>query len=290
MTANTQPDSFDITNPALPKAIDKNALTSGNYPYSKKLKMKIYEEQLANLQCELVKLQAHLQKNDERIAIVFEGRDAAGKGGAIKSYLQNLNPRQNKIIALSKPSDREKGQWYFQRYVKHLPAAGESAIFDRSWYNRAGVEPVMGFCTKEQHKHFLKEAPSFERMIVDDNIHLFKFWLNIGKEMQQKRFHARAHNPLKVWKLSPIDLKALGKWDDYTMARNEMLKTTHSKHAPWRVILANDKRRARLEIIRHILDKYDYEGKNIDIIGRADKKISLTANQFLRSRSCNDEG
>ena len=287
---NDEINNFDIENPALPKAIKNNALKSGNYPYLKKLKRVFYEEQLADLQRELVKLQAHLQKSDKRVAIVFEGRDSAGKGGAIKNYLQNLNPRQNKIIALPKPSDRQRSQWYFQRYVKHLPAAGETSLFDRSWYNRAGVEPVMGFCTKSQAEHFLNEAPRFERMVVDDNIHLFKFWLNIGREMQLKRFHDRRHNPLKVWKLSPIDLKALDKWSDYTQARNMMLEKTHSKHAPWTVVLANDKRRARLEIIRHVLSSLDYENKDSEKIGLSDKKITLNAPQFLRSRSCNDEG
>jgi len=285
-----QTNKFDINEPILPKAIKNNAFISGNYPYPKKLKRALYDEQLANLHLELVKLQAHLQKTNERIAIVFEGRDAAGKGGAIKNFLLNLNPRHNKIIALPKPNDTELSQWYFQRYVKHLPSAGETALFDRSWYNRAGVEPVMGFCTKAQSEHFLIEAPRFESMIVDDNIHFFKFWLNIGKEMQIKRFHDRAHDPLKKWKLSPIDLKALDKWDDYTLARNVMLKATHSRHAPWQVILANDKRRSRIEIIRHLLNKLNYEGKDKEKIGQSDKKISLTANQFLRSRSCNDEG
>jgi len=283
-------NNFDINDPILAKAIKNNTLNSGNYPYAKKLKRVVYDEHLYNLQRELVKLQAHLQKTDARIAIVFEGRDSAGKGGAIKSYLLNLNPRHNRIVALPKPSDREQGQWYFQRYVKHLPAAGETALFDRSWYNRAGVEPVMGFCTPEQTKHFLGEAPRFEKMIADDNIHLFKFWLNIGREMQLKRFHDRRHDPLKIWKLSPIDLKALDKWDDYTQARNIMLKNTNSKHAPWRVILANDKRRARLEIIRHVLSDLDYENKEQESVGLIDKKISLSAPQFLRSRSCNDEG
>jgi len=290
MPYSNEINNFDINDPILAKAIKNNILNSGNYPYAKKLKRAVYDEQLYDLQRELVKLQAHLQKTDARIAIVFEGRDSAGKGGAIKNYLLNLNPRHNRVVALPKPSDREQGQWYFQRYVKHLPAAGETALFDRSWYNRAGVEPVMGFCTPEQTKHFLGEAPRFEKMIVDDNIHLFKFWLNIGREMQLKRFHDRRHDPLKIWKLSPIDLKALDKWDDYTQARNAMLKNTNSKHAPWRVILANDKRRARLEIIRYVLSNIDYEDKSQDKIGLIDKKTSLSASQFLRSRSCNDEG
>ncbi len=283
-------DNFDIDNPILPKAIKKGALRSGNYPYSQRLKRSLYEEELKKLHLELVKLQSHLQKSGERIALVFEGRDSAGKGGAIKTYLQNISPRHNRIVALPKPNDREKTQWYFQRYAKHLPASGESVLFDRSWYNRAGVEPVMGFCTKEQSEHFLKEAPHFERMIVDDNIHFFKFWLNIGREMQLKRFHARRHNPLKIWKLSPIDIAALKKWDDYSIARNKMLEATNTKHAPWTVILANDKRRARLEVIKYVLTNLDYENKDVSNISAIDKKITMNGARFLRSRSCIDEG
>ncbi len=283
-------DNFDIDDPILPKAIKKGALRSGNYPYSQRLKRSLYEEELKKLHLELVKLQSHLQKSGERIALVFEGRDSAGKGGAIKTYLQNISPRHNRIVALPKPNDREKTQWYFQRYAKHLPASGESVLFDRSWYNRAGVEPVMGFCTKEQSEHFLKEAPHFERMIVDDNIHFFKFWLNIGREMQLKRFHARRHNPLKIWKLSPIDIAALKKWDDYSIARNKMLEATNTKHAPWTVILANDKRRARLEVIKYVLTNLDYENKDVSNISAIDKKITMNGARFLRSRSCIDEG
>ena len=235
-------------------------------------------------------MQEHLQKNSERIAIIFEGRDSAGKGGAIKTYLQNISPRHNRIVALPKPNDRERSQWYFQRYTRHLPASGESVLFDRSWYNRAGVEPVMGFCTPEQTKHFLKETPNFEKMIVDDNIHFFKFWLNIGREMQLKRFHDRRHNPLKIWKLSPIDIAALNKWNDYSIARNEMLKATDTKHAPWTVILANDKKRARLEVMRFVLSKLSYENKDPNNIGKTDNKITMNGAKFLRSRSCIDEG
>ncbi len=283
-------DNFNIDDPILPKAIKKGTLQSGNYPYSTRLKRKTYATELKQLHLELVKLQSHLQKTGERIAIVFEGRDSAGKGGAIKTYLQNISPRHNRVIALPKPSDRERTQWYFQRYARHLPASGESVLFDRSWYNRAGVEPVMGFCTPEQTEHFLKEAPYFERMIVDDNIHFFKFWLNIGREMQLKRFHDRRHNPLKVWKLSPIDIQALTKWNDYSVARNKMLEATDTKHAPWTVILANDKRRARLEVMRFVLNKLNYVNKLSQNIGKSDSKITMGGNRFLRSRSCIDEG
>lgn len=272
---------FDINDPDLPKQIKNSAMLSGGYPYAEKLDRDHYDDQLLMLQRELVKLQKYLQQSDERIVIVFEGRDAAGKGGSIKTYLQHLNPRLNRIVALPKPSDRERGEWYFQRYVSHLPSAGETALFDRSWYNRAGVEPVMGFCTPAQSAHFLTEVPHFERMIVDDDIHFFKFWLDIGREMQLKRFHDRRHNPLKVWKLSPIDMEALARWDAYSAARDEMLQETDCDHAPWNVIRANDKRRARLNLIRTVLKRLDYEGKDLSAIGETDQKIVLSAKDFL---------
>ncbi len=214
-------DDFDLESPELPKAIKKAALGSGGYPYPRRLGDDDYDEKLEALQRQLVILQNHLQKNGERTMLVFEGRDSAGKGGAIKTYLEHVNPRYNLNIALPKPSDRERTQWYFQRYVDWLPAAGETVLFDRSWYNRAGVEPVMGYCTPEQTTRFLEEAPRFEKMLTRDGIHLFKFWLSIGREMQLKRFHDRRHNPLKVWKISPVDLAALGKWEEYTLAARD---------------------------------------------------------------------
>ena len=274
-------DDFDIDNPDLPKAIKKRAMASGGYPYDDKLDWDIYEAQMLNLQKQLVLLQDHLAKSGERVMIVFEGRDAAGKGGTIKTYLENLNPRYNLIAALPKPNDRERTQWYFQRYVDWLPAAGETVLFDRSWYNRAGVEPVMGFCTPEQTEHFLEEAPEFEKRITKDGIHLFKFWLSIGREMQLKRFHDRRHDPLKVWKLSPIDLEALGKWDAYTAARDTMLERTDSTHAPWTIIRANDKRRGRINVIQTVLDRLDFKGKHNDAIGEIDPRITLQARHFL---------
>jgi polyphosphate kinase 2 len=272
---------FDLENPELPKAIKKHAMESGGYPYEDKLDSEIYEAQMYALQKQLVLLQAHLAKSGERVMIVFEGRDAAGKGGTIKTYLENLNPRYNLIAALPKPNDRESTQWYFQRYVDWLPAAGETVLFDRSWYNRAGVERVMGFCTPEQTEHFLEEAPEFEKRITRDGIHFFKFWLSIGREMQLKRFHDRRHDPLKVWKLSPIDIEALGKWDAYSVARDEMLERTDSPHAPWTVIRANDKRRGRINVIQTVLDRLDFAGKDKKAIGEIDPKIALSAGDFL---------
>jgi len=274
-------ESFDIDNPQLPPSIKKHAMSSGGYPYEDKLDSDVYEAEMLALQKQLVQLQAHLAKTGERVMIVFEGRDAAGKGGTIKTYMENLNPRYNIIAALPKPNDREATQWYFQRYVDWMPAAGETVLFDRSWYNRAGVEKVMGFCTPEQTEHFLEEAPHFEKRITNDGIHFFKFWLSIGREMQLKRFHDRRHDPLKVWKLSPIDLEALKRWDEYSVARDEMLKRTDSPHARWTVIRANDKRRGRINVIRTVLDRLNFPGKDVNAIGERDGKICLTSEEFL---------
>lgn len=277
-------DNFDLDNPDLPKAIKKEAMVSGGYPYADKLDDDVYADQLVNLQKQLVLLQADMAESKQRAMLVFEGRDAAGKGGTIKTYLEYLNPRYNVIAALPKPNDRESTQWYFQRYVDWLPAAGETVLFDRSWYNRAGVEPVMGFCTAAQADHFLEEAPRFERMITNEGIKLFKFWLDIGREMQLKRFHDRRHDPLKVWKLSPIDLEALPRWNAYSEARDRMLSATDKDFAPWTVVRANDKRRARLAVIRTVLNAMTYNGKDASAIGEVDDKIALSAGAFLNLR------
>ena len=273
--------SFDLDAEKLPKHISKNAFSSGGYPYEDKLDRKDYEDTLEQLQLEMGKLQAWLQDTGERVVIVFEGRDAAGKGGTINAFRQYLNPRHARTVALSKPSDIERGQWYFQRYVTHLPTDGEMVMFDRSWYNRAGVEPVMGFCSDAQHKKFLEEAPKFEEMLVQEGIHFFKFWLNVGQEMQIKRFHDRRQNPLKAWKLSSIDIKALNKWDAYTMARDQMLAATHSDTAPWTIIRSNDKRRARINAMRHLLGRIDYAGKNSEVVGQTNPQILGMGPDFL---------
>ncbi|WLR92887.1 polyphosphate kinase 2 [Shinella zoogloeoides] len=273
---------FDIDDPVLPDWIEEKAFGSDDYPYDKKLDNKEYEKTLKLLQIELVKVQFWQQKTGKRIMAVFEGRDAAGKGGAIHATMSYMNPRSARIVALTKPTGTEQGQWYFQRYVATFPTSGEFVLFDRSWYNRAGVEPVMGFCTPEQYEKFLKETPRFEKMIVSEDIHLFKFWLNIGREMQLKRFHDRRHDPLKVWKLSPMDIAALNKWDDYSEKRDRMLKETHTDNAPWTVIRANDKRRARINLIRHILKTLDYEGKDKKAIGEIDDKIVGSGPGFLK--------
>jgi polyphosphate kinase 2 len=267
---------FDLDDPNLPEWVKKGSFPSDDYPYEKKLKWKKYEKQLHALHVELVKAQYWLQESGNRVMCLFEGRDAAGKGGTIKALKENLNPRNVRTVALSKPSDIEQGQWYFQRYITHFPTKGEMVLFDRSWYNRAGVEPVMGFCSPEQHTKFLAEVPSFEKLIVDEGVYFFKFWLNIGQEMQLKRFHDRRHDPVKVWKLSPIDIKALSKWDDYSSARDLMLKKTHSKFAPWTIIRANDKRRARLNAVRTILHSLPYTEKNAENIGKIDPEIIVS--------------
>jgi len=276
-------EGFDLDNPELAKAIKKAAFKSGDFPYDEKMDGDAYEAELLAAHLQLALFQDHLVKTGDRVMVLFEGRDAAGKGGAIATYLENLNPRHSLHVALPKPSDRERTQWYFQRYVDWLPAAGEQVLFDRSWYNRAGVEPVMGFCTWEQTEHFLNEVPRFEQQLVNDGIKLFKFWLTIGKEMQLKRFHDRRHDPLKRWKLSPIDLEALPKFEDYTKARNKMLEATHSKEAPWTVILGNDKRRARINVIRSVLSRLEYEGKDEAAFGKVDRKIVLEPETFLKS-------
>ena len=265
--------AFDLENPELPEEIDEAAFLSGGYPYEKRMPRKAYEVELHLLQIELLKLQRWVRDQGERIVIVFEGRDAAGKGGTIKRFMEHLNPRHARTVALSKPTETERGQWYFQRYIAHLPTAGDMVLYDRSWYNRVGVEQVMGFCTREQVTQFLAEAPEFEASLVRDGIRLFKFWLTVGHAMQIKRFHARRHDPLKSWKLSPIDLASMSKWDEYTLSREEMFDHTHTKPAPWTVIRSNDKRRARLNAIRHILASIGYGEKDKKFVAKPDPKI-----------------
>ncbi|WP_454685542.1 polyphosphate kinase 2 [Agrobacterium leguminum] len=274
--------SFDIDDPVLPDWVEEKKLSAGDFPYDKKMKREDYDTALEALQVELVKVQFWLQATGKRIMAVFEGRDAAGKGGAIFATRAYLNPRYARVVALTKPTETERGQWYFQRYISHFPTAGEFVLFDRSWYNRAGVEPVMGFCTPEEHKRFLKETPRLEKMLVHEDVHLFKFWLDIGRETQIERFHDRRHSPLKCWKLSDMDIAALTKWDDYTQKRDEMLEKTHTDAAPWTVVRANDKRRARVNLIRHILLALDYEGKDKKAIGEIDDKILGSGPDFLK--------
>ncbi|WP_332680988.1 polyphosphate kinase 2 [Bosea sp. (in: a-proteobacteria)] len=272
---------FDIEAASLPRAIDEAAFVSGDFPYSRKYKRKAYEKELEPLQIELLKLLRWVRDKGERLIIVFEGRDGAGKGGAIARFTQHLNPRQARVVALSKPSDTEKGQWYFQRYAAQMPAAGEIVFFDRSWYNRAGVEPVMGFCSSEQSAVFLREAPAFEGMLARDGIRVVKLFLTIGREMQMSRLHARWHDPLKRWKLSPIDFEAIPRFDSYSLAFERMLERTSTEWAPWTVIRANDKFRARLNAIRHVLLAVPYEDRDRKAIGEIDDRIVLAADTYL---------
>ena len=273
MTQKGDFSGLDLENPTLPDWVKDNALTNEGYPYDARMKRKAYEKQLVLLQLELLKLQNWVDQEQKRVVMVFEGRDSAGKGGTIKRFMEHLNPRKSHVVALGKPTDVEQGQWYFQRYISHLPTKGEMALFDRSWYNRAGVEKVLGFCSDAQYDSFMGQVPSFEKQLVDDGIYLFKFWLNVGRETQFKRFHDRRHDPLKVWKLSPIDIKSLPKWGDYTAVRHAMFEQTHTDHAPWTAIRAHDKRRSRLEAMRHVLSQIDYTGRDLGAIGQADDKI-----------------
>jgi polyphosphate kinase 2 len=244
-----------------------------DYPYDERMTREYYDHHKRLLQIELVKLQNWVKDSGQRIVIVFEGRDAAGKGGTIKRFTEHLNPRGARVVALEKPSEREMTQWYFQRYVAHLPAAGEIVMFDRSWYNRAGVERVMGFCTPEQYLEFMREAPEFERMLVHSGLHLTKFWFSVTRSEQRTRFVIRQVDPVRQWKLSPMDIESLDKWDEYTEAKEAMFFYTDTADAPWTVVKSNDKKRARLEAIRHILEQFDYDGKNEEIVGKPDRKI-----------------
>jgi polyphosphate kinase len=274
--------AFVIQKPELPPEIDDAAMASGGYPYDKKMKRKRYDEELRALQIELLKFQAWVKDKGERVVIVFEGRDGAGKGGIIHRFTQHLNPRGARIVALAKPSDKEQGQWYFQRYVAEMPTQGEITLFDRSWYNRAGVERVMGFATKDQVRLFLKEAPSVEKLLTRSDIRLVKLFLTIGREMQMKRLHARYHDPLKRWKLSPIDFEAIARWKDYSKAFDEMIEQTNTDAAPWTIVRANDKLRARLNAIRVVLDRMPYESKDKSAIGDIDRRIVLDARGYLK--------
>ena len=246
-----------------------------DYPYSERMSRRAYESEKEKLQIELLKVQSWVKDSGQRIVSLFEGRDAAGKGGTIKRFMEHLNPRGARIVALEKPSELERGQWYFQRYVQNLPTAGEMVFFDRSWYNRAGVERVMGFCTPQEYLLFMRQVPDLERMFVDSGTHLFKFWFSVSREEQLRRFVSRYSDPLKHWKLSPVDVQSLDRWDDYTDAKNAMFFHTHTKDAPWMIIKSDDKKRARLNCIRHFLHSLNYPNKDLAAIGEVDKLIVM---------------
>jgi polyphosphate kinase len=243
---------------------------AGGYPYKNLLSRKNYERQKYRLQVELLKLQAWVKETGQKVVVLFEGRDAAGKGGTIKRFMENLNPRGARVVALDKPTELERGQWYFQRYIQHLPTAGEIVLFDRSWYNRAGVERVMTFCNQQEYLEFMRQAPEFERMLVHQNIHLIKFWFSVSRKEQRRRFKEREVHPLKQWKLSPIDMASLDKWDEYTKAKEAMFFYTDTADAPWTVIKSDCKKRARLNAMRYLLHKLPYTSKDIDRIGPLD--------------------
>ncbi|MGI9379954.1 MAG: polyphosphate kinase 2 [Methyloligellaceae bacterium] len=280
LNINGQIIDFDIDNPKLPEVIEEGAIGSGGYPYDRRMKRRAYEKELLSLQIELNKMQACLQQQGERLIILFEGRDAAGKGGTIKRFVQHMNSRHFDVVALPKPSDREQGQWYFQRYISHFPTTGEMTFFDRSWYNRAGVERVMKFCTKEQQDKFFEEVPAFEKSLVRDGFRLFKFWLTIGQEMQLQRFHRRRHDPLKHWKLSSIDIRSIPLWESYTEAKNDIFRRTHTRQTPWTIVRTNDKRRGRINALRFVLSQIDYDGKDKTVVGRPDPKIVDRSQRF----------
>ena len=251
---------------------------SAIYPYKNRLSRKTYEKLKYHLQVELLKLQAWVKETGQRVVILFEGRDAAGKGGAIKRFMEHLNPRGARVVALEKPSESERKQWYFQRYIQHLPTAGEMVMFDRSWYNRSGVERVMGFCHEQEYQEFLRQVPELERQLVSSGIHLVKFWFSVSRKEQRRRFKERELHPLKQWKLSPVDLASLDKWDDYTLAKEAMFFHTDTSESPWIIVKSDCKKRARVNAMRYVLHQMDYKGKDLRNLGQVDPLIVSRAN------------
>ena len=254
---------------------------SGEYPYREKMGRKEYEAQKAKLQAELLKVQHWAQETGQKFVLLFEGRDAAGKGGTIKRFTEHLNPRTARVVALNKPTDEERGQWFFQRYINHLPTKGEMVLYDRSWYNRAGVERVMGFCEPAEYLEFMRQTPDLERMLVRSGIRLYKYWFSVTQGEQRRRFASRETDPLKQWKLSPIDKASLDKWEDYTEAKEAMFFYTDTADAPWTVIKSNDKKRARLNCMLHFLQSLDYPGKDTDLVQPADPLIVGSAHNVI---------
>lgn len=280
----------DAAAPAAPAVANKEsvdemrrAFERGEYPYPKKMSRRAYETQKAKLQSELLKVQLWAQETGQKFVMLFEGRDAAGKGGTIKRFTEHLNPRTARVVALNKPTDQERGQWYFQRYIEHLPTAGEIVLYDRSWYNRAGVERVMGFCEPGEYLEFMRQTPDLERMLVRSGIRLYKYWFSVTQDEQKRRFESRETDPLKQWKLSPIDKASLNKWEDYTEAKEAMFFYTDTADAPWTVIKSNDKKRARLNCMRHFLSTLDYPGKDPKIAQPADPLIANTASHVIHN-------
>jgi polyphosphate kinase 2 len=263
----------------------KDLFRNGKYPYKTKIRKGAYEHHKEELQVELLKVQSWVRETGQRIVILFEGRDAAGKGGTIKRFMEHLNPRAARVVALEKPTEYELGQWYFQRYIEHLPSAGEMVFFDRSWYNRAGVERVMGFCDSLEYLEFMRQVPDLERMLVRSGIRLFKFWFSVTHEEQDRRFKARIGDPLKQWKLSPIDQESQGKWDEYTEAKEAMVFYTDTADAPWTIVKSDDKKRARLNCMQHFLAELDYPGRNQHVVRGPDPLIVGSSSQVIEKDS-----
>jgi polyphosphate kinase 2 len=259
------------------------AFETGTYPYSEKLSRSNYEDEKAALQSELLKVQLWIQDTGQKVVVLFEGRDAAGKGGTIKRFTEHLNPRTARVVALNKPTDEERGQWFYQRYIKHLPTAGEIVFYDRSWYNRAGVERVMGFCEPGEYLEFMRETPELERMLTRSGVKLIKYWFSVTQGEQHRRFKARETDPLKRWKLSPVDRASLDKWADYTEAKEAMFFYTDTADAPWTVLKSDDKKRARLNCMRHFLSQFDYPDKNLSIAKLPDAKIVGEASHVVHA-------
>ncbi len=270
-----------VSFPEVDKDKIRQAFENGEFPYKTKMGKKEYEKQKAKLQAELLKVQKWVGDTGQKFVLLFEGRDAAGKGGTIKRFMEHLNPREARVVALNKPSDKEKGQWFFQRYIEQLPTAGEMVFYDRSWYNRAGVERVMGFCTPTEYLEFMRQTPEIERMMVRSGIRLYKYWFSVTRDEQKRRFDSRKTDPLKRWKLSPVDLASLSKWDDYTEAKEAMFFYTDTADAPWTIVKSNDKKRARLETMRHFLSTLDYPDKDYEIATPPDPLIIGHASQVI---------
>ncbi len=279
--AAPEPVASSVSFPEVDKDMIRQTFEEGKFPYKTKMGRKEYERQKAKLQAELLKVQKWVGETGQKFVLLFEGRDAAGKGGTIKRFMEHLNPREARVVALNKPSEREKGQWFFQRYIEQLPTSGEMVFYDRSWYNRAGVERVMGFCSPTEYLEFMRQTPELERMMVRSGIRLYKYWFSVTQDEQKRRFDSRKEDPLKRWKLSPVDLASLSKWDDYTEAKEAMFFYTDTADAPWTIVKSNDKKRARLETMRHFLSTLDYPDKDHDIATPPDPLIIGHASQVI---------
>ena len=277
--AGTAPDG--AAGPERDRDAIRRMFETGEYPYEDKLTRRVYEEQKARLQVELLKVQDWVKETRSKVVLLFEGRDAAGKGGTIKRFTEHLNPRGARVVALDKPTEAERTEWFFQRYIRHLPHGGEIVLFDRSWYNRAGVERVMGFCNGKEYLEFMRQVPELERMFVRSGIVLFKYWFSVTREEQRRRFEARENDLLKSWKLSPVDRASIGKWDEYTDAKEAMFFYTDTADAPWTIIKSDDKKRARLNCMRHFLSSLPYTGRDTGVVGEPDPLIVGTSADAL---------